>query len=80
MEIPFIFPNNLIHKEVADAMKPVVKSTFGDPPNVTVVSAGDYAPDFDGCCSGSSTSLGLKSREEEDDLLISMNDYGAGFK
>jgi hypothetical protein len=74
-DFPFIFPNNLVHGEVALAANAVlVKHGFKQP---EPVSAGSYCA-LDGSCSGGSESLGLTSRPVTDEQLIQLNDYGVG--
>lgn len=75
-EIPFIFPNNLVHRLVAGAVKSTLRAHRYTA--IECVSAGDYAPSLDGACSGKSTTLSVESRGVEDERLIAMCDYGAG--
>jgi hypothetical protein len=72
-EIPIIFPNNLVHLEVAQAMSKLVGTS-------RVVAAGEFSSlAIDAECNGKSTTIGVKSREEQDDRLISNYDYTFGF-
>lgn len=62
-EYPILFPNTLVHADVAEAMKSVI-------PGAVVISAGDLSSTtFHGHCSGESTSLGLKSRPQDTEIL-----------
>lgn len=71
-EIPIIFPNILVHIEVAQALAKLVKTS-------RVVAAGEFSSlDIDANCHGKSTTIGIKSREDEDDSLISNYDYHFG--
>lgn len=80
LEVPFVFPDFLVHKEVADSMRLhicVKHSMDGVVTSVKPVGAGFLAsPDFHHC-HGESESLKLKSRGKVDDRLISMCDYGS---
>lgn len=76
-DIPIIFPEQLIHADVAAAL------TAPDGPleGATAVSAGDL-PSFSFStkpfCGGKSTTLNLESRGESDDALIRQMDYFHG--
>ena len=74
---PFVFPNNLVHANVAKVMCLLI-SLMHLKRDVLVTSAGDVnSTDFTGECSGKSDTLNLKSAKGDTNLL-SMNDYGAG--
>ncbi len=80
LEVPVIFPNHLIHKDMADALIEVLRKGF---PKALIqpVSAGDInSAEINANCYGNSTSLHLSAREGEDKILIQANDYGAGFR
>lgn len=74
-EIPIIFPESLVHLEVATVVAVLLNDNGKK--DVRPVSAGFISCiDFkDINCHGESTSLGLKSRRDEDNRLISMMDY-----
>lgn len=72
IEVPVIFPNSLIHEEMAVIMKVLLGDTARS------VSAGEYSP-LDGSCHGKSSTLNLESRGEQDMRLILMYDYLGGF-
>lgn len=73
VEYPVIFPNYLVHADVAAAMTATGAPLDGFKP----VAAGEYNG-F--ACSGESSTLGLKSREEEDAHIIHSADYGGCFR
>lgn len=75
-EVPVMFPNCMVHIEVARSLVAgqVLK---GNP--IKVVSAGEYCP-FNGACSGESTTLMVKSRGDIDTKLIQTHDYTGGFQ
>lgn len=79
--VPVIFPDLLVHADVAHAMELVVKSTLG--PRVRVkpktTSAGECRLD-NVLCHGSSETLGLESRERLDARCIEMYDYLHGIE
>lgn len=81
LELPVVFPNNLVHREVADALVPCVQKHFPGKA-VTVVSAGEISSTVFGSdmCHGRSDTLNMNSRGAEDDALLMMNDYGANYK
>jgi hypothetical protein len=75
--IPIVFPDLLIHSEVAKQMQHMMLISHSM--ETEVVSAGFLSlfgtkPE----CSGNSESLGIKSRGEQDDQLITMYDYFHG--
>lgn len=73
VELPVVFPNILVHANVAKALQalPELKGA-------SVVGAGEYTH-TEGACSGESTSLGIKSRGDVDELLLTMSDYGLNY-
>lgn len=74
--IPIIFPNILVHKDVADYM--IVLLSHKHQWDAKAVSAGEVC--FIGnrvVVSGESATLGLKAKPE-DAYLIQMHDYNAG--
>lgn len=77
-EMPFIFPNHLVHKDVAKNMQSFLnrEHQWSD---TRVVSAGEISP-FGVECYGKSSTLGVESRKYEDSRLIQFHDYGIGIK
>lgn len=76
-EIPFVFPNILIHNEVSKYMENYLFDTHGwiSKP----ISAGECSfYDSEPRCGGHSETLNLHSRGYTDSVLIKQNDYGAG--
>ncbi len=72
-KIPIIFPNNLTHSLVAEAML-----TSEELKDAKPVSAGDLSSlGFEDVCSGESQTLKLKSHPD-DTMLIRMMDYRHG--
>lgn len=71
---PIIFPDNLIHQEMARAVRPMLLQIAT---KVEWVAAGEYGP-MNGSCSGESKTLGLKSRGSVDEALIIGFDYNSG--
>lgn len=70
-EIPVIFPDVLVHSDVAETMKRLPELRSAD-----VISAGFVSSlDCDVACHGESTTLKLKSRGEQDSKFIKMYDY-----
>jgi len=77
MEIPFIFPNRMVHGLMVTVAAAAVQAhgwTFQ-----SLISAGDISVGGANC-GGESTSTGVASRGDEDVNLILMNDYGAGIR
>lgn len=71
--VPVIFPNDLVHKEVADALQQLVLK------DTVIHSAGSISllnlkPE------GRSTTLNIEADHDTDELVIKMNDYGAGWQ
>lgn len=73
--IPVIFPNVLVHEDVAEAVK-----TMPGMQNAKPISAGEVTFNPVDCahCDGRSDTLDLASRGERDSRIINLNDYGAG--
>ncbi len=69
---PIIFPKELVHKDVADAIVDVVKR-YWPKSEVEIVSAGDISVVF-GTTSGFSSTLELES-DVADDMVISTGEY-----
>jgi hypothetical protein len=78
MEIPIIFPDLLVHSEVADMLQLKLSQQFKDA-DIKPISAGFLSSlSIDsGCCHGESESLGLKSRGMKDSALVTGCDYGS---
>lgn len=77
-EIPFIFPEIVVHSDMSKAMKVMLRQQFKHPKQITCIAAGFFSSvDIITMCYGESTSLDLKSRGEEDMDLINMCDYGS---
>ena len=73
-EFPIIFPNDFIHKDVADAVRLFPPCRRG-----VVVAAGELSSmEIDSACHGRSTTLHATSRERTDDKLIRNHDYFHG--
>jgi hypothetical protein len=75
IEIPFIFPDKLVHYDVASEMKSVLwrKYLYAE---VSTLSAGFLNfKDSSVSCFGKSESLGVSSRGMTDDNLIEAMDY-----
>lgn len=78
-EFPFIFPQELIHQDVAKRMQHLLMMEH-EYEGIEVVSAGEcnlFGNKIN--CSGESTTLNVKSREEIDDLLITTYNYNHGY-
>lgn len=85
-EIPVIFPNSLVHRDVAESTTRLLRRQQPDGRMriIKAVAAGFISSmaigDGKTQCHGESESLNLKSREQEDDRLIHMHDYLFGVK
>ncbi|OCJ46351.1 hypothetical protein [Serratia sp. 14-2641] len=75
-EIPIIFPDNLVHADVANAMRMLV--AYPGMANATVVSAGYCNLNLSVECHGKSTTLNVSSRETDDNIVINTYDYTHG--
>jgi len=73
-EWPVIFPDMMVHKQVAEHMQHLVRRHHNT--NCAVVAAGSFSC-FGGevRCFGESETLSIESRGEEDAKLIKMFDY-----
>lgn len=79
LELPIIFPDILVHADVAKCVGWMMQEQFKAP--VKAISAGFLnSIEFDGICYGKSESLGLSSRGSVDEKLIKMCDYGGTIK
>lgn len=75
---PVIFPEAMVHAEVARSMQHMVQRVMKPKGNVSVVSAGSVTIDAWGC-HGHSESLGnIKSRRDMDTKIITLFDYHHG--
>jgi hypothetical protein len=73
--LPIIFPEFLVHEDVANAIIGVLENMDG--PNLQpreVVSAGDVTVPL-ASCDGSSQTLGIGSRYNQDERLITFGQY-----
>lgn len=71
--IPVIFPNDLVHADVAKALQEsVLKGT-------SIISAGSISP-LNLQAEGGSETLNIESNPIVDSHVIKMNDYGAGWQ
>lgn len=79
-ELPFIFPNCIIHEDAFKMMSEAIKLSTGEKAGECVaVSAGETScmkPGSD--CHGDSETLRIKSRGDVDDSLIYSLDYSHG--
>lgn len=74
-EFPVVFPNELSHVEVAEALLQKCPELS----NGKVVGAGEMScMDIDPNCHGRSATLNVNSREEVDDSSFTMRDYTGG--
>lgn len=82
-ELPVIFPKDMIHARVAEALVEMLKGEInpeaGDV-KIEVIAAGEvvWPIQEEPHCGGSSETLGLKSRGKEDAELIRFLDYSHG--
>lgn len=77
-KIPFIFPNFLVHQDVAAVTKVLLDETFKNSKN-RIVSAGDVQIGAGATinCSGKSETLKIKSHPD-DTQILTMYDYFHG--
>lgn len=71
--IPFIFPKNLVHRQVASYIGPMLRLQFE---TVRAINAGEYDP-TSGVTSGRSTTLNLESNVD-DGMIIQCYNYTGG--
>lgn len=78
-EIPIIYPDVLVHKQIAEAIQPLVEQMRGeeDVTPVKVVSAGSLQLTVN-TCEGRSTTLNLESRGDTDEQQINCMPYWHG--
>lgn len=77
LEIPFLFPEIVVHSDMAKAAAHLLRGQFQDGV-IVPISAGFFcSPDLDIVCHGKSESLNLESRPKVDSQLIMMSDYGS---
>lgn len=70
--IPIIFPNDLVHADVAKALQESVLKGH------SIVSAGSISP-LNWQAKGRSETLDVRSNPIVDSHVIKMNDYGVGY-
>lgn len=75
-ELPIIFPGELVHKLVVDALLPMLQGEHRFE-RVEVVGAGE-ARILCASCSGSSSTLQVPSRGNVDKAVIQLHDYAHG--
>lgn len=77
-EVPFVFPNVLVHCMVAEQMRHLLETTHCLK-DLKVVGAGEVSVRF-GNCSGEATSFKplIPSRGKEDRATLIINDYTGG--
>lgn len=73
-EMPFIFPNLMVHQNVAAYMVGLLHTAHGWD-DCEIVAAGEVSLFGGVSCSGGSESLGVKSRGKQDEELFQMYDY-----
>lgn len=71
--IPVIFPNDFVHKDIADALQQTVLK------GSEIHSAGFISP-LNLLPEGRSETLNVKADPDTDEMVIKMNDYGAGWQ
>lgn len=82
-EVPFIFPDALVHADVEYWMTRLLRKERPDGRlrQITTVSAGFLSSiDLDVTCHGESQSIGTESRGDEDSELIRTMDYSHGVR
>jgi len=78
-EVPVLFPSELVHRHVADALLKLPGNPYGF--ENRVAAAGDVTLGIGTVeCGGRSSTLNIGSRGEADERLIEMCEYGAGVK
>jgi mevalonate kinase len=80
---PVAFPNVLVHSLMFEGIQTSLQKHFqhmGKRVEIVALSAGEFSSVAHkmGTCHGESESLGVSSRELEDDDLFKMSDYGSG--
>lgn len=73
MVLPVMFPNCLVHKDMAEMVEELCKKYWPKAKRINVVSAGDFDPGKDMQVGGKSTTLNLEA-SFEDKLHILVND------
>ena len=76
-EIPIIFPDELVHEDVANSLHHVLLEHYGQKEN-SVISAGFISVGLILSCHGRSETLGIESRGIVDETLIRQYDYMHG--
>ncbi len=78
-EVPILFPNELVHQHVAQALLRLPGNPYGF--ENRVAAAGEATMELGAVkCGGRSETLKIGSRGDEDARLIEMSDYGVGIK
>jgi hypothetical protein len=73
-KIPILFPDMLVHLEVANAIKPLLERQLRNV-SIEIVSAGFFnSNDVDIVCTGGSESCGVNA-QDLDAMTIAMHDY-----
>jgi hypothetical protein len=76
---PVIFPNSLAHKEIADALGPLLPGTTFEVKSAGFINSmqviGNTLPGSSSVCYGDSETLAVKSLGLPDDDLIKTSDY-----
>lgn len=75
--IPIIFPNELVHADIAEYIRDMLKHTHGW--KAKIVSAGEINLGMFVNCHGSSSTLEISAQPEIDNNVINMNDYGGSY-
>ncbi len=78
MEVPFIFPGSILHKDFAAAVWPTIR-LYGPEDTKEWVSAGEIRL-ADLHCFGDSLSMGLVSRGKQDSELIGLYPLTKGYR
>jgi len=73
-EMPIIFPDALVHIDVAEVLTRLPELRHAKPVSAGFVNSMELSP----ACHGESTTLKLKSRGEDDDWLMRTFDYTHG--
>lgn len=78
-ELPFVFPDVVVHKDMADSMVGILKAQFPSAAIKPVAAGFLSSMTFnEDCCNGKSISLHLNSRGKQDSRLLMGMDYFHG--
>lgn len=80
MELPVIFPDKLVHADVAEALHRVLRKTFHHAMSKPLSAGAISMVRIPFGTEGESKTLKLKSRTEDDDVLIESFEYSHGIK